>query len=618
MPGICVVVDQAEPANVADLLGRMLRSVEHHPWYVVAQHVDSAAGVGLGRVSLGVVNAARQPVVAEDYSDAVVMDGELLDHAGHRRKLQEAGCRFAGDSHAEILLHGWRIGGREFFRSLGGKFAAAIWDAGRRQLILTNDRFGMQPLYYARPDKGLLAASEIKALLADPQVPRTPDVRGISQFFAYGQYLGEATSFSAIRVLPPAAWLVFDAAEDRLSVQRYWNLGVPPQIVCREDELLDRLDEAFKRAVDRHVAGDHRLGLALSGGLDARSILAVIDHQHVPITSVSMGVEGCRDHRSASQLAALTNRRHHNHVLDTAFLDDFEKHLRYMVHLTDGQYLSQCVVMPTLPLYRELGIDVLLRGHAGELMHMSKAYNFSLDRRALSISDEAGLEDWAFRHLRAYMLEAVDGPLLALEHGEELDTLARESLRECLRESAGIEPVVQRIWHLFVTQRLRRETALSLVKFGSMVQTRIPYLDNDLVDLLMATPPEMKLGETIQAHILRRRRPEFLDVINVNTGTRVGAGAAARLLATLRQKVLAKLRVRGYQHYEQLGLWLRRQLRPLVRQTLLSDRCLGRGIFNPDTVRSVVRQHEDHRRNHTFLLMAMMIFELGQREFVDK
>jgi hypothetical protein len=82
-------------------------------------------------------------------------------------------------------------------------------------------------------------------------------------------------------------------------------------------------------------------------------------------------------------------------------------------------------------------------------------------------------------------------------------------------------------------------------------------------------------------------------------------------------KVLAKIGVKGYQPYERLGLWLRRELRAMVESLLLDDRCLGRGVFRPETVRSVVANHCATRRNHTYLILSMMIFELGQREFVD-
>jgi asparagine synthase (glutamine-hydrolysing) len=210
------------------------------------------------------------------------------------------------------------------------------------------------------------------------------------------------------------------------------------------------------------------------------------------------------------------------------------------------------------------------------------------------------------------MLREVDGPLFKAPHQEDVARLAMESLRSALEPAAALAPL-QRVWHLFVTQRLRRETALSLVKFGSVVEVRLPYLDNDLVSLLLAMPVEMKLAERIQTYILQRRMPEFLKVVNSNTGARVGAGETVRKLSTLRMRILAKLGVRGYQPYERLGLWLRRELAPMVEEILLDERMLDEGIFEPDTVRKVFDQHQKKQRNHTYLLMAMMIYELGRR-----
>src|SRR5262249_30233463 len=237
-----------------------------------------------------------------------------------------------------------------------------------------------------------------------------------------------------------------------------------------------------------------------SGGLDARTILGVIDPDR-QVTSVCMGMEGSIDRRSAEEMARLVNRPYHHYVLNTDFLARFEQHMRHMVHLTDGHYLCQCIVMPTLPFYRELGVEVLLRGHAGELMHMDKAYNFSLDRQALALRDVAGLEEWLFRRMQTHMIGGVGERLFATRYQGQLEGLARESLTSWLRQCEDVDPPVHKVWHLFLRQRLRRETALSMVEFGSVVETRLPYLDSDLIRLLLAVPPELKLGDRIQAHI---------------------------------------------------------------------------------------------------------------------
>jgi hypothetical protein len=189
---------------------------------------------------------------------------------------------------------------------------------------------------------------------------------------------------------------------------------------------------------------------------------------------------------------------------------------------------------------------------------------------------------------------------------------------ECLRESEGIDHPVNRISHLFISQLLRRETAVSMMEFGSVVETRLPYLDAKLVQVLLSAPPQLRVGERIQAHILRRRQPAFLKVPNANTGTRLGAGRLRRAMSTFRMKALAKLGVWGYQPYERMGLWLRREVRPLVERLLLSPRCLERGIFDPDALRQVLHAHLDRGHNHTSLIVALMVFELAQQEFLDE
>lgn len=619
MPGIFGIVSSVPRLNLAAESAEMSQRLKHHSWYKQEQYLDPGHCLTLGRVSLGFVNAAAQPAASEDGSVLAVMAGELYDYEEQWRALSAAGHVFQGHSHAELLLHGYQSAGPKFFRGLNGAFTAAIWDGRQRRLILVNDRFGMTGLYYAQLPGRLLFASEIKALLVDAELSRKTNPRGIAQFFSFGQLLGEDTLLEEVRLLPAAGVLTYAVDEDRISLERYWRPEVGTRAGSGNSErLLDEIDEAFGRAVDRRTRGSEWLGLSLSGGLDARTILGVIDPRR-PVTTVCLGMEGSLDHRCAEEMSRLVNRPHYRHVLDTRFLSNFEEHLRQDVYLTDGHYLCQCIVMPTLPLYRELGIQVLLRGHAGELLHMDKAYNFSLDPQALSLRGREDLEAWLFRRLKTCtFLDDVGGEaLFAPKYRGQMGALARSSLGACLEESEGIDPPVQRVSHLFLRQRLRRETALSMMEFGSLVETRLPYVDNDLIDLLLAAPPELKMGDRIQRHILRRHRPDFLKVINANTGARMGTSRLIQSATRFRMRVLAKLGVRGYQPYERLGLWLREDLRPLVEKILLSERCLERGIFDPPAIQTLVDSHLNRGRNHTYLLLGMMTFELGQRMFVD-
>lgn len=606
MPGIGGFTGADPLAGAGGLLGEMRRRLRRHDWYRTASHIDPQGRVEVTRVSLGDALDAPGIAVGADARSAALLDGEVHGTS-------------VGDAQAELLA---RSGDDRplaaYLRGLHGMFAAAIWDAPRRRLLLLTDRFGMKPLYYAHVPGRFVFASEIKALLADPAVHRSLDRQGLADFFAYGQLLRDNTFFAGIRTLPGGAWLEFRLDDDRVRTDRYWTLGTGPRGgPLGDDEHVERLAQAFKAAVERRLTEGAAVGLSLSGGLDARTILGVIDESRYPTTTVCVGIPGSIDQKAARRMASITGSRHHDITLDTRFLAQFEQHLLELVSLTDGHYLSQVISVPTLSRYRELGVEVLLRGHGGELLHMSKAYNFSMDSEALAVANEGALEAWLRRRLRGWMLDGVEGSPIAGMTRSELDERADVSLRACLDEARQVEPLVHRIWHLFISQRLRRETAMAMLEYGQYLRVRLPYLDNDVVEVLFDMPPRLKQDDYLQARMLERFRPAFLDIVNANTGTRVGASALRRRASTLRKRVLAKLGVAGYQPYERLGLWLKRELRPLVERVLLADRCLDRGVLDPDVLRKTLGAHFESRANHTYAIMAMLIVEAGQRLLMD-
>jgi asparagine synthase (glutamine-hydrolysing) len=594
MPGLCgLAATTPQPLS----LDAMLASMRHFPWHREQQHAEGPCT--FGRVAVDATPTATHALAGKSGDVTVVLDGEIYGAADP----------------AGALAAGWAAQGSRFLPGLHGCFAAAIWDARARRLSLVTDRFGMRPIYWTHRAGRLAFASEIKALLTDPSVPRTLSQSGVSQFFAFGQFLGDATLYEAVRVLPPAACLTWDASDGTLTVSE-WAPPVAAAPSADAAAWLESIGVRLTTAVARACENTDALGLSLSGGLDARTILGVAP-RGVPMTCLSLGVPGGIDHRSAEQLARLAGQPHHRQLLDGDFLGRFSELLAPVVRLTDGHYLDQGIVYSTLQMYRDLGVQVLLRGHAGELMHMRKAYAFSMDATATSLESAAALDDWLWRRLSNYMIGEVDASAFQSGLARGLRESARASIEASARRYAGVEPVAQRIWHLFVRERLHRETALSLHMFRSFVEVRVPFLDPDLIDALLAAPAHLKIGDDIQTAVLRKHRPEFLRVVNANTGAPMGAGDLQVRMAHLRMRVLAKLGVPGYQPYERLGLWLARELHPLLRETLLDERFLDRRIFDRSAIERLLDQHRRREKNHTYLLQALLVFELGQREFAS-
>lgn len=584
-------------ASLERMLGAMLRGSAG-----ASHSIVSSAQAALAWTGRDGEPAAAQTAAADSL---IVLDGEL-----YGRATTGGGASVAGD--AQRLLEGYLSRGAAYLAEVEGQFAAAIWDAPRRQCVLVTDKFGTKPLYSAHDGSRFAFASRIAALLPLPWLRRDLNRQGLVEFFAFGHLWNEDTFLTAVRCQPPATVAVFDLASRTLRCESYWR----PRATRRDAAAsLEAIDATFHFAVEDRTEGTERLGLSLSGGLDARTVLAYM--RPASATCLSMGMDGSLDRRSAERLAELARCDYRAFVLDKNFLQDFPAHLERMVDLTDGHYLSQCIIMPTLPVYRELGIQKLLRGHAGELVHLHKAYNFSVDSSALKIANDDELRAWFAPRLAGHLTSGVDEPILAGVDRRQFDELADGALRTALAATSHWDHPVDRISQLFLDQRTHRETAMSLSKISSVADVRVPYLDGRFVEAVFSSPVDLRIGERIQTDMLTRRRPEFLRPANSNTGAPVGASAAYRTFCYWRMRVFAKLGVKGYQPYERLGLWLREDLRPVVESILLAPSCLDRSVLAPDAVRAVVRRHLAGEQNHTYLIMAMMILETGFQRLLD-
>jgi asparagine synthase (glutamine-hydrolysing) len=248
-----------------------------------------AAGLSIVSHRLSIVGLAdgRQPLFNEDRSVAVVYNGELFDFPQVRADLESRGHRFTTHCDTEIIPHLWEEHGEGIFERLRGQFALALWDAPRRLLVLGRDRFGICPLYWtrqSRPDGDwLLFASEIKALLASGMVEPRPDPRGVNHVFTFFALPGPVTCFAGVNYLPPGHYLRIQldpaAGSSRLSEHTYWEIDFPdlgqevrgPTV----ERLVDQFEGLMLRAVERRLRADVPVVSYLSGGVDSSLVVAL-------------------------------------------------------------------------------------------------------------------------------------------------------------------------------------------------------------------------------------------------------------------------------------------------------------------------------------------------------
>jgi asparagine synthase (glutamine-hydrolysing) len=545
MPGIVGIVSSRPRDNIERELLRMIDSVRHFDWYKTEQFASPQRNFAVGHVHLNIFPTEHSP-------------------------------------------HSW-LHGEET-----DAFTRVEYDEPTQTLTILNDRFGMMPLFYTVADNALIFGTEMKAVLAHAAVPRKTDERGVADLLAFGMCLGEKTLVRGVKCLPGGAKLRFDARAEQLKLERTWDFR--QHIGRGRGGNLDDIARAFQRAVESRCSTG-QIGVSLSGGYDSRTIIAAIDHQRHRVQTLTLDVADGADQIIAEQIARVTNGLPNHHFIENSsdFFAKWPQYVREMVWLTDGLFFDEaCVMMSTLDTYRELGIQVALRGHGGELARMQWAYELTCNRLVLSCRTQAELKAQLLRQLN-----------FGLPAGEP----ARTSLEEAF---AGIEPSchpLDQVTCLYAQEYLRRQSAPSLAELRSRVEVRLPFLDAEYIDAVMQLAPQERLGTGVHRHMLARFNPALLQITNANTGAPAGA---SDFVQRLYRKVNGLLkRYFGYErfkHYVDIAAWLQAPLRHPVEDVLLDARTLDRGLYRADTIRNL-------RSPEATLLLLYL--ELWQRMFID-
>jgi asparagine synthase (glutamine-hydrolysing) len=328
MCGIAGIVNLSRPAPIdPDVLRHMADALTHR-----GPDEDGylqRPGLGLANRRLSIVGLAdgRQPIFNEDRSVSVVYNGELFDYPEVRADLEARGHRFATHCDTELLPHLWEDHAEAMLEKLRGQFALALWDERRQTLVLARDRFGICPLYWTRQETPegelLLFASEIKALFASGLVPRRPDVRGINHVFTFFATPGPVTCFQGIHCLLPGHHLVVRPHGGGPAVQEriYWEIDFPDrgQEEWRDfkrfgnnaaNPIVDEFESLLRHAVERRLRADVPVVSYLSGGVDSSVVVALACAQRraegkpaIPTFTVSVQDPGFNEENEATLVA---------------------------------------------------------------------------------------------------------------------------------------------------------------------------------------------------------------------------------------------------------------------------------------------------------------------------
>ncbi|HKY33173.1 MAG TPA: asparagine synthase (glutamine-hydrolyzing) [Candidatus Polarisedimenticolia bacterium] len=618
MCGIAGIVSfGGAPASVDDLHA-MCGSMVHRGPDDYGFHVEAQAALGMRRLSIIDLDTGRQPVSNEDGSVWVVFNGEIYNYRELRRRLESQGHRFSTASDTETIVHLYEEYGPDLVEHLRGMFALAVWDRGRRALLLARDRFGIKPLYYTVHEGKLIFASELKAILQVPGVPRDLSWPAVGHVFTFLSTPPAESIVAGIRKLEPAHRLA--ASQERgLLVERYWRLRFEPDYRLKEEEFAVRLRELLRESVALHMVSDVPVGAFLSGGIDSSSVVAAmagVSGEPVKTFSIGFPDQDFDELRHARMVARRFGTDHHEMVLEPDAVPLIEDLAWYL-----DEPFGDSSALPTYMVSRLAAehVTVVLSGDGGDevfagydryvIESRERALRFLPlpARRALGLASRLMPDGMRGRNFLRHI--SLDG---ARRYLDAATLFPPEQMRRLLRRGAWAQveredPLRGRLalldgagghW-LSALQTLDMASYLPLdiltkvdrMSMAHSIEARVPLLDHKLVEFAATVPPELRLRAGRRKHIFKEAMKGVLPAEIIDRPKR---GFAAPL-----------------------GRWFRGHLGSYVRDLLLSDRCRRRGILDTSYIGTLLERH-DRGRDLDLHLWTLISFELWCRRFLDQ
>lgn len=497
-----------------------------------------ASELGLGFRRLSIIDPAggHQPVSNEDQTVVAVCNGEIYNHVAQRRRLEPRGHRFHSGSDAEVIPHLYEEHGPDFVAALHGKFAVALYDTGRRRLVLARDCLGIKPLYYLETPSGFWFGSELKSLLLAPDYTPTVDRDALDLLLAFKHIPGDATLLAGVRYLRPGTRLVYDVATHTYGCETFYRIPEAPEqvggggggsvggdtgigtggggntgagagagVAAGLDEAAAEVRRRFDAAVLTRLMSDVPLAVALSGGLDSSAVVAAVARQaDRPPTTFSVYTGDRLNELPFARLVADRYKTdHHEIVVQPDELDAVIPQVLW--HIEEPMSISE---LPTYYLGRAVGgrMKVLLCGEGADEL-------FGGYKRFLPLN----LAPWLPKPILKWgYIRGING--LTRRDRERLYSPAQQPhqsgnsnpwLDDAVDRGRG--SVLNRFLRYELSQQLRSQVMrLDKLTMAHGVEARCPFLDPGLVDYVANLPAALKVRGLREKVLLKAAMAERL------------------------------------------------------------------------------------------------------------
>ena len=626
MCGIAGIVRNDGRPIDEQLLSRMCNAIRHRGPDDDGFYINGSVGLGMRRLAIIDLKGGAQPIHNQDRSSWIVFNGEIYNYLELREKLEKLGHTFYTNSDTEAIVHAYDQFGTDCPKHLRGMFAFAIWNERTQELFLARDRVGKKPLLYSHVNGQLIFGSEFSALLLHPDVSREVQPEALDYYLSFMCIPAPLTAYRAIRKLEPGHWLRWRKGE--IELERYWQPDFTKKIKLDEEEAGERTVEILRDAVRVRLMSEVPLGAFLSGGIDSSAVVALMSQEsseRVKTFSIGFEEQDFSELHHARRIAEHVGADHHEFIVRP----DAVEILPLLVEHYGEPYADSSAI-PTYYVARETRkhVTVALNGDGGD-------ESFAGYERYIAM----GLTE-RYRRVPSFLRESVIKETVNLIPSSPMKRSRVKSAKRLLEVvslprverythwvSVFNEQTKQPLYSDFFRQQTAEADATGLLAewfkrangigvIDAMLLTdQMTYLPNDLL---------VKVDIATMAVSLEARSP-FLDHHVIEFAASLPQTLKLRRLTTkyLLKKVLRKLLPSENLNRRKMGFgvpighWFRGKMQPFLREVVLSEKALRRGLFKPEAIRQLVELHTRGERDYSHQLWTLLMLELWFNRFID-
>jgi len=620
-----IVRNDGKPVD-EQLLARMNDAIRHRGPDEDGFYINGPAGLAMRRLAIIDLKSGQQPIHNQDRSSWIVFNGEIYNYLELRNKLEKLGHTFYTNSDTEAIVHAYDQFGTDCPKHLRGMFAFAIWNEPRQELFLARDRVGKKPLLYAEVNGRLIFASEFSALLLHPDISRDIQPEALDYYLSFMCIPAPLTAYRAIRKLEPGHWLRW--CNGNVERQRYWQPDFTKKIDISEEEAGERTIEILREAVRVRLMSEVPLGAFLSGGIDSSAVVALMSQEsteRVKTFSIGFDEQDFSELHHARRVAEHVGADHHEFIVRP---DAIEVLPTLVEHY--GEPYADSSAVPTYYVAKETRkhVTVALNGDGGDESFAGyeryMAMNFTEKyRRVPSFLRESLIKETvnlipvsparrsrvksAQRMLSAVSLPRVDRYTrwVSVFNEETKQPLYSDFFRQQTRGANATGLLAE--WFkrangigvldaMLLTDQMTYLPNDLLVKvdiatMAVSLEARSPFLDHHVIEFAASLPQNLKLRRLTSKYLLKKVLRKLLPTENLNR-RKMGFGVP-------------------------VGHWFRGKMQPFLREVLLSEKAMRRGLFNRETVRQLIELHTRGERDYSQQLWTLLMLELWFNRFID-